>query len=831
MIALHPRRLAPVLVLIAGLVPSASAQPPSPRSVPIAEVLRQPLPAENLVLNERQSEILIHGPTFSYAVDRRTGLISKLAVRRDGADVLTAPSPVVVRFAAYSLTPAGASATTTVSSSSPGKVVLSTTGELKGPVALPFGLETTFFSDGVVVTRVTVTPAAALAISDRIEYAADLEGRLQRYFHKCHQRYDSDSGGAMLPLPAVGEQADAVTTTSCLQVMSHQAAAAIFTDLGAYHIAPAGLAAASLERKPASAPDRSRVVLTQRIARIGDGGSPLQLPAGKPFSFRLGLCVAPNRHPHPRSSELRHFTWVGDDRRPYPTNEEIEQVAQLGFNVFQIHRLGLLGQPRPPRGELERVIAQVHQRGMLLILLTLPDLLDAHSPRLQQMQADGQWYLWEANNYGGRYTATMDSYVDYYGTCVGAPNGLDDYHLETAAQMLDRFDVDGIYLDDNITQGPSCPHWQAHGHPRPGYDCLIELHEVNWRRRRLLHQRVPHALLVDHCTIGLWLPLLSPFDVHLYGEGHSISTLNDYWNFYGMINSMNAHGNLWPGGMDGARFATPGAYVLDLLTGGGQYAYIDWRLFTDRFSYAAGVLSNEKDLLRAFNLAQHYFGMHESTPIAFADAPPLVGGRKPSTAIAAYRNRTWDDCLLVVGNIHPEPATDSLELHQPDKLGVDQAQTYGVFDVLLGRYRRLPGRQLNLALQQIELPGDGLRLFYLQQAAADRPQHVWGGKRIEELWHPAAGRLALRLSGPAGLADTVFLSPGPQPISAITVNGQPASFAMNPEGTLLHGPVTFRKEPILLEVEVGTDACTFPVQHPARQSPYLAPQPQPGDSP
>ena len=76
-----------------------------------------------------------------------------------------------------------------------------------------------------------------------------------------------------------------------------------------------------------------------------------------------------------------------------------------------------------------------------------------------------------------------------------------------------------------------------HGHPRPGYDCLIELHEVNWRRRRLLLDRVPHMLLIDHCTIGLWLPLLSPFDVHLYERVYAISTLDGYWNFYGMIKS------------------------------------------------------------------------------------------------------------------------------------------------------------------------------------------------------------------------------------------------------------------------------------------------------
>jgi hypothetical protein len=624
----------------------------------------------------------------------------------------------------------------------------------------------------------------------------------------------------MLPLPPIGKRADVATTTSCLQVMSHQAAVATFTDLGAYHISPAGSATASIAQAPSSVPNQAHVVLRQRIAHVGGGGTPLKLAANKPFSFRIGLSVAPSRLSHPRRSELRHFTWAGDERFPYPTNEEIERVAQLGFNVFQMHRLGLLGQPRPPRGELERVIAKVHEQGMLFILLTLPDLLDAHSPRLQQMRADGTWYLWESNNYGGRYTAPMDSYVDYYATCVGAPNGLDDYHLETAAEMLNRFDVDGLYLDDNITQGPSCPHWKEHGHPRPGYDCLFELHEVNWRRRRFLLQRVPNLLLIDHCTIGLWLPLLSPFDVHLYGEGYAISTLDGYWNFYGMIKSMNAHGNVWPGGMDGARFATPGAYVLDLLTGGGQYAYLDWRLFTDKFSYAQGVLSNEKELVKAFNLAQHYFGMYESDCLTFAETKSVVAGAKPTMAMAAYLNQTWRDCLLVIGNPEKEPLTDSVAVLQPERLGLNRDKSYDVFDIFEHRYVRSKDGQLNGMLKDISLAADELRLFYVREAADGQPQHLWGGKRIAEQWEPAEQRLAVQLSGPAGLSDSVYLSAGSRPISSVTVNGQLAKFSLSPDGSLIHGPITFRTDPILLEVHLGARG-SLPSQDPSSQTPYL----------
>jgi hypothetical protein len=797
-----------------------AAQSPAPRSVPVASILLQPLPAENLAVRESDSTISIEGPTFAYTVDRATGMISELAVRRDGAQVLRMPTPATLKLDGYQLAVDGVIAKTTVASANAGKVVLNTVGELKGDPALPFTLETTFFSDGVVVARVTITPPADLAIAKGMEYAAEFSGKLDCYLHKCHERWDADTGGGLPPLPAVGNRDEMATTTSCLQVMSHDAAAAIFTDLGAYHVSPTGQPNASIERKPDSTPGEAHVALTQRIVHVGDGGEKLTLAAGKPFSFRFGMCVAPQRLPHPRHSELRHFTWIGDDAYPYPTDEEIEQVAQLGFNVFQTHRLGLLGQPRPPRGELERVIAKVHEEGMLFILLTLPDLLDAHSPRLQLMKANGTWPLWEANNYGGHYTATMDKYCDYYGTCVGAPNGLADYHIETAAQMLDRFDVDGIYLDDNITQGPSCPHWQLHGHPRPGYDCLIELHEVNWRRRRFLLERVPHMLLVDHCNIGLWLPLLAPFDAHLYGEGHNISTLDGYWNFYGKIRSMHAQGNLWPGGVDGARFATPGAYTLDLLTGGGQYMYIDWRLFTKKFPHAAGVLPEETAFVRAFNLAQHYFGMHESTAQIFSESAEIISGANPATAVTTYQNRTWGDQLIVIGNASDAPLTDSISLHSPQELGIDPSQEYGLFDVVERTYQRSSGADLEGLFGSLKLPANGLRLLYLHPIAKDRPQHIWGGKRIEEIWDPAENRLSLRLSAPAGVTDSVFLTPGPEPIAAITVNGKPAKFARGTDGQLLHGEVSFGHEPVLLEMELGPEVQSLPAEDPARQALY-----------
>jgi hypothetical protein len=151
-----------LLVAAAVLVPcpsAISAEPAAPRSEPVADVLRQPLPAENLTLVEQPEAFVVTGPTFVYKVDRGTGLIAALDVRRDGKTVLATAAPQSLRFDDYVLSRDGAKAETTVASANAGKVVFNTTGELKGSPPLPFALETTFFSDGVVVTRVTIISA------------------------------------------------------------------------------------------------------------------------------------------------------------------------------------------------------------------------------------------------------------------------------------------------------------------------------------------------------------------------------------------------------------------------------------------------------------------------------------------------------------------------------------------------------------------------------------------------------------------------------------------------------------------------------------------------
>ena len=174
---------------------------------------------------------------------------------------------------------------------------------------------------------------------------------------------------------------------------------------------------------------------------------------------------------------------------------------------------------------------------------------------------------------------------------------------------------------------------------------------------------------------------------------------------------------------------------------------------------------------------------------------------------------------MIAANIDSAAATDSLVVVDAPALGIDPAKQYGVFDVFERKYHPLAGEKVSDAWRELALPGDSVRLFYMREASNDRPQHVWGGKRIEERWDAANRRLSVRLSGPAGLSDAVFLTPGTESIRAVSVDGKPAKFAKSSDGTLLHGEVTFRGEPILLEVELGEGA-ELPVEDPAPQSPY-----------
>jgi hypothetical protein len=552
-------------------------------------------------------------------------------------------------------------------------------------------------------------------------------------------------------------------------------------------------------------PDEASVALRQYLVYVNPAGPGYTLTAGKEFAFRIGFAVAPNRLPHPRWRDLRMFIWIGDEKHPYPSNEEIVTAARLGFTLFQMHRLGTPGEPRPPVGELDRVLRTVRDAGMLFIWTANADLLYASAEGVKTLRAEGKWPLWQGFNYGGRYKAAMDSYCDLLSTCLASPNGLAEYRLACKTRMLQKYPVDGMYIDDNLAYA-NCPLGKEHGHPEKVYDCLIELHEMNWRRRQLLLSKCPHAVLVDHCSRAFVLPVISAFDVHLYGEGDSFASVENYWSTVGSVKNMPAQGCLYPGDSETTRCGTEIAYAFDLLTGGGQYCYLDWRLWPKKFPYAAGAKAIEPLFVKTYNLAQFYFGMYESTPYYFARSAEIFSTTTPGTYATLYENTTWNECLVAVANTGMAATNTTIVFHQMKNIpALAGEQLFAVYDVGLRSVRIAQGSSVANLFTNLHVGPSQVRLFSVRGTPREALYHLWGGKRISEAWDRPHNKLSLQIHGPAGLEERVVLGSDGRGVKHVTVDGRPAEFFVDPRRKVIHGIVKFGTRPISIEVVATPD--------------------------
>jgi hypothetical protein len=811
------------ILLAAPSIVRISADEIGKTSKTVGSVLREPLPAEELRLAENDGEFIVTGPTFTYHVQKSTGAINAIRVVRDGQTVIETNDPADIQIDQYRLASDQNSVKSTVVSEGTDKVVLKVEGVLRDPVKRGPDIDIvvlyTFFNDGVVVSEVKLKPGADLLVEKAIVYQLPANGRFQNYLHK--RRDENGINPATGSLPASGKAIRWNTLTSCLQVFSPTAALAIFTDGGAIHLSQPELDTATVE-VIGKKQGLTQIALAQYLVHVASGDKPYLLKAGEEFGFRVGISVTPNRLPHPRMHDLRMFIWIGDAKYPYPTDEEICDVAKLGFTLFQLHRAGTAGEPRPPAGEAERVINKVHETGMLFLWTENPDLLYASAPGVQKLQAEGKWSLWQGFNYNGHYTANMDPYCDLVATCLASPNGQAEYRLANISRMMDQTPVDGIYLDDNLAYS-NCTLWKEHGHPRQVYDCLIELHEMNWRRRELMRTRCPHAVLVSHCASALILPVICDFDVQYYAENYTFDSVENYWNYYGLIRSIPSQGMICPGSKDPVRCPAAIAYNYDLLTGGGQYSQFDWRLYPKKFPYALGVSERELVYVKSYNLAQVYFGMYESIPYCFADSTDLFATTTSSTYASIYRNQVWNDWLIPIANMSRQAQETSLEIRSPETLGIVSDKEILLFDVHQRIARKFKGSDLQQGFRQLSIPGESLRLFYLRQQPTDVPFHLWGGKRISESWDGTMRKLTFTIHGPAGLQDTIFIGGATFGIRQVVVAGKPAVFSFDPDQGLAHGSVTFTASPLKVEVLCSPDGVNGLPEKTAPRDPLTSP--------
>jgi len=310
----------------------------------------------------------------------------------------------------------------------------------------------------------------------------------------------------------------------------------------------------------------------------------------------------------------------------------------------------------------------------------------------------------------------------------------------------------------------------------------------------------------------LILPTICDFDVHLYGEGYGFAPLETHWAQFSLIKAMDAQGCHWAGGKEKERCITELAYNYDLLTGGGQYCYSDWRLWPKKFTYASGVTKEEPLFVKAFTLAQFYFGMYESKPNYFADSAGVFATTAPLTYATIYRNDVWKDHLLVLANMNAEAKETSLVIRSSERLGIRPDGKYVLWEVNDRRPRRVEGKELlKQGTGTVSVPGRGMKLFFLRELPNGSPYHLWGGKRISERWDDRSGKLIVELHGPVGLEDTVLIGVGTKQIGEVRVSGKRSPFFLDSTQQVAHGKVVFGADPIRIEVACSTaEAAALP---------------------
>lgn len=790
-------RSSKLLLGMALLLGAAAAV--EPESKTISAVLREPLPPENLSCIVTDSAMTVEGPTFRYVIDRATGAVAELEVAREGRIVAKLREPAALWLDDFNLAKSACGVTQVLAEGTE-RISLLTKGQWCDGVAC--SIRNTVYNDGVLVSEISITPEADLVLRQGIRHDIEASGRFTHYLHKRRDNEGMDCFQGTLPQP--GETVRLHTPTSCLEVFSTEAALAMFTDMGDSYRSPDTLDTAAV-RVDTHTDGECVFGIHQHLIHASPEGAPYTLPAGETFTFRVGLAVAPNRLPHPRWRDLRMFIWVGDEKYPYPTDDEIRAAARLGFTMFQMHRLGPPGEPRPPAEELSRVIKTVHEAGMLFIWTANADLQYAHTEAVAALVAEGKWSQWQGFNYGGRYRATMDGFCNTLATCLASPNGLDDYRIECTTRMMERYAVDGMYIDDNLAYA-NCTLWKEHGHPQQTYDCLIELHDMNWRRRQALREKCPHAVLIDHCSRAFVLPVIAPFDCHLFGEGYSFPSIEAFRATFGSFSNMYAQGCLFAGDSEPTRCAAETAYAFDLLTGGGQYCYLDWRLWPDKFPYAAGVHPSEPLFVKTYNLAQYDFGLYESDP------PMELATTLPGTFSVLYYNRVWNETLLVIANMNTDAATCALAAPDVAFQSVQGPAPIAIYDLHQRNVVIASNAQEAAPCFEAPLRPSQMRLLHLRRVQPGAAYHQWGGKRISEQWDATARKLTLRLHGPAGLEQWIVLGTGGTALGQVMVDAQPAAFFCDPERGLAYGKVTFGREPVLLEASTVTDDSALPQQ-------------------
>lgn len=113
------------LMFFTTIIPVGGGEP---QSKLITSLLREPLPSEDLCYSADNNRIIIKGPTYEYTVDKGTGTIVTLRVKREGQTVICLPEPATLVIGDYDLASKGNQGQTRIVTHSAAQIVLRTEG-------------------------------------------------------------------------------------------------------------------------------------------------------------------------------------------------------------------------------------------------------------------------------------------------------------------------------------------------------------------------------------------------------------------------------------------------------------------------------------------------------------------------------------------------------------------------------------------------------------------------------------------------------------------------------------------------------------------------------
>jgi hypothetical protein len=217
------------------------------------------------------------------------------------------------------------------------------------------------------------------------------------------------------------------------------------------------------------------------------------------LEYGFGLMATPVR---PRPGDARHW--------------RLEPAVRPTFRiVWPNDAMNWYGHPEPrDRAQFAAEVKASHQRGCLVVPYVNLNYVSAGAPEWQY--------------YGSRW-ADPDRVVTpgdvaamgypSMGTCP-AVRDWQDYILYRINEMIDRYEVDGIYIDcwsPYPCKAGACAWRDEAGRQHPTWP-LRSYREILRRVYALCHERRPSARLMIHMSSEVVIPMLSFSDTNLDGE-------------------------------------------------------------------------------------------------------------------------------------------------------------------------------------------------------------------------------------------------------------------------------------------------------------------------